>query len=538
MKKISMVLAAVALVLGLSQCKKQEQPTSNADGTVAITLDVRSHDGSRINVNPNNGMVAFEYGDVVYVASGQKFVGTLTHNGATFAGNLTNPTQGEPLYFFFLGNKTPEETLTPGSSTACSVNISDQTNGYPVISFATSNETFTGAGLYTAYFLNNAALVKFDVKTFSSAPTCILGLNNKVTVDFSNNAFDYSQVDDGLVKLSGGRGERWAILLPQSDLPEGNEGSVYTDDRHYVGTRPAIPAINPNDYLNEGIALTVSLEGALDGLFTINDNGDRVYFSQGNLQYQSLGSSLDDNGNLEGGTWRFASHQYDYIGTDNTNISQTNNGWIDLFCWGTSGYNHGADYYLPWSTSQINDNYYAYGERGYNLYDGSGDDKGKADWGYNAISNGGNRKNSGWRTLTQPEWNCVFNTRSTMSGIRYAKARVNDVNGVILLPDNWTATTYALGNTNSSAADFTGNTITAAEWTNVLEANGAVFLPAAGYRLVNWVDKVGISGYYCSASSGESNRAYSVFFNSSNLVISSYNRGSGQSVRLVGLAAN
>ena len=522
MKKISMVLAAVALVLGMAQCKKQEQQTTT-EGTVAITLDVRSHDGSRINVNPNNGMVAFEYGDVVYVASGQKFVGTLTHNGATFAGNLTNPTEGAPLYFFFLGNKAPLEDLTAGSSTSCSVVISDQTSKLPVISFATSNETFTGAGLYTAYFLNKAALVKFDVKTLSSAPTCILGLNNKVTVDFSTKAFAYSQIDDGLVKLSGGSGERWAILLPQSALAEGNEGSVYTEDRYYVGTRPAIPAITPNDYLNEGIALTVSLEGALDGLFTINANGDRVYFSQGNLQYQASTN-----------TWRFAESQWNYIGDGNSNISATYEGWIDLFCWGTSGYDHGANYYQPWSTSQNNNDYYAYGSGEYNLYDQNG----QADWGYNAISNGGNRVNSGWRTLTQPEWNYVFNTRGTASGIRYAKARVNDVNGVILLPDNWTATTYALGNTNSSGADFTGNTITAADWTNVLEANGAVFLPAAGYRLGTWVDRVDRSGYYCSASSSNAYRAYSVYFRSDYLEINYYNRGSGQSVRLVGLAAN
>ena len=528
MKKISMVLAAVALVLGMAQCKKQEQPTSNADGTVAITLDVRSHDGSRINVNPNNGMVAFEYGDVVYVASGQKFVGTLTNNGATFAGNLTNPTEGEPLYFFFLGNKTPEETLTPGSSTACSVNISDQTNGYPVISFATSNETFTGAGLYTAYFLNKAALVKFDVKTLSSAPTCILGLNNKVTVDFSTNAFAYSQsqVDDGLVKLSGGSGERWAILLPQSALAKGNEGSVYTEDRYYVGTRPAIPAITPNDYLNEGIALTVSLEGALDGLFTINPNGDRVYFSKGNLQYH-----------MNTGTWSFMEHQYDMVEYLDQNVGENyaNQNIVSLFGWGTSGYNHGANNYQPWSTSQVSNNYYAYGSWEYNLYD----DSGKADWGYNAISNGGNRENSGWRTLTQPEWNYVFNTRGTASGIRYAKANVNGVNGVILLPDNWTTSTYTLSNTNNSAASYDSNNITDEAWANTLEANGAVFLPAAGYRGGTSVGSVGSSGYYCSASFGTSTGAYTVFFNSGSLDTNSPRpRGSGQSVRLVGLAAN
>ena len=533
MKKISMILAAVALVLGLSQCKKQEQQTTNADGTVAITLDVKggastgsATDGSRINVNPNNGVVAFEYGDVVYVASGQKFVGTLTNNGNTFAGNITNPTDGEPLYFFFLGNKTPEETLTPGSSTSCSVNISDQTGGYPVISFATSNETFTGAGLYTAYFFNKAALVKFDVTTLSSNPTCILGLNNKVTVDFSTYGFAYSQVDNGLVKLQGWSGERWAILLPQAALTEGNEGSVYTEDGIYAGTRPAIPAITANDYLNEGIALTTTAEtnpgttpvGAVNGKFTINSNGDRVYFSQGNLQYKASTN-----------TWRFATNQYDCIGSDNSNISSSYSGWIDLFGWGTSGYNHGAVCYQPWSTSQTSSDYYAYGSATYNLYDQTG----KADWGYNAISNGGNMVGQ-WKSLTIDEWYYLFYSRPTLSGIRFAKANVNGVNGVILLPNAWEASTYDLNNTNGG--NYDSNTITAADWTNVLEANGAVFLPAAARRGGTSVHNVDSNGYYWSASYYDSYYAHFLSFGSGDLKTEYYYRYYGRSVRLARLA--
>jgi hypothetical protein len=533
MKKISMILAAVALVLGLSQCKKQEQQTTNADGTVAITLDVKggastgsATDGSRINVNPNNGVVAFEYGDVVYVASGQRFVGTLTNNGNTFAGNITNPTDGEHLYFFFLGNKTPEETLTPGSSTSCSVNISDQTGGYPVISFATSYETFTGAGLYTAYFLNKAALVKFDVTTLSSNPTCILGLNNKVTVDFSTNGFAYSQVDNGLVKLQGWSGERWAILLPQAALTEGNKGSVYTEDGIYDGTRPAIPAIIANDYLNEGIALTTTAEthpgttpvGAVNGKFTINSNGDRVYFSQGNLQYRASTN-----------TWQFATNQYDYIGSANSNISQTYSDWIDLFGWGTSGYNHGAKCYQPWSTSMDYKDYYAYGEYTYNLYDQTG----QADWGYNAISNGGNMVGQ-WKSLTIDEWYYLFYSRPTLSGIRFAKAKVNGVKGVILLPNAWKASTYDLNNTNGG--DYDSNTIADDDW-DVLEANGAVFLPAAGNRGGTSVNNVGSSGNYWSASCDGINSPHYLTFGSGSLTTGSYGRDYGRSVRLARLAA-
>lgn len=248
MKKTIMILAAMALVLGLPQCKKQ---TSGVlEGNVEITLDVSANKGSRIDVDPATGDVAFEYGDVVYVASGGKFVGTLTCRGTVFKGQITDPTLGEPLCFFFLGNKTPEETLTAGTSTSCSVNISDQTSDkMPVISFATSNEDFTGKGNYTAFFLNKAALVKFDVIMTVPVPACIFGMNNKVTVDFSTNEFAYSQVDDGCIQLPAGSGERWAIFLPQASgthtITAGLGGGF--------STTVEVPTIAENAYLFSGI---------------------------------------------------------------------------------------------------------------------------------------------------------------------------------------------------------------------------------------------------------------------------------------------
>ena len=253
MKKTIMILAALALVLGLPQCKKQT--TGVMEGTVDITLDVSANKGSRIQVDPNSGDVAFEQNDVVYVGSGGKFVGTLTCRGTSFKGQITNPTLGEPLYFFFLGNKTPDETLTAGTSTTCSVNIGDQSSGkLPVISFATSDQNFTGEGNYTAFFLNKAALVKFDVTTSSVAATCIKGMNNKVTINFAANSFDYSQDGEGIITLPAGGGEQWAILLPQGAVAK---AFAQTTDGQYEGVC-AIPAIAVNDYLWEGINLTVT----------------------------------------------------------------------------------------------------------------------------------------------------------------------------------------------------------------------------------------------------------------------------------------
>ena len=257
--------------------------------------------------------------------------------------------------------------------------------------------------------------------------------------------------------------------------------------------------------------------GAINGKFTVNEEGNQVYFSQGNLQYI-----------IYYGThyWKFAENQWDYLG-NNGQIS--NNQYVnrDLFGWGTSGYAHGAVCWRPWSTSTNWSDYYAYGNWEYNLYDQNG----QADWGYNPISNGGNQPNR-WRTPTNTEWFYVFNTRTTNSGIRYAKANVNSVNGVILLPDDWSTSYYSLNNTNSSDASFSSNTITASQW-NTLEQHGAVYLPAAGCRYGTSLPFIGDIGHYWSTSSLYPD-AYELYFDDSSL-LPQYNRGRylGCSVRLV-----
>ena len=47
--------------------------------------------------------------------------------------------------------------------------------------------------------------------------------------------------------------------------------------------------------------------GYVNGLFTVNEQGTQVYFSQGNLQYTE-------------GQWRFAEHQYDILGDNGQSV--------------------------------------------------------------------------------------------------------------------------------------------------------------------------------------------------------------------------
>ena len=282
--------------------------------------------------------------------------------------------------------------------------------------------------------------------------------------------------------------------------------------------------------------------GALNGLFSVSGN-TQVCFSKGNLQYKAATN-----------TWRFAENQWDYVGgtdgntgiehgnvydngvkSSNNFISSTYNGWIDLFGWGTSGYNHGAVNYQPWATvtdwdSFINStSYYAYGNINNDLNSYSG----KADWGYNAISNGGNQENQ-WRTLTKDEWVYLINTRSTPSGIRFVHATVNGVIGLILLPDDWDSSIYTLNDINNGEANASAesNVLNVAQW-NVLEENGAVFMPKNGFL---WLDSYSKEefNYWSSTHSNDNGGAYNFTYNEYIFQTdASWYRPVGMGVRLV-----
>ena len=264
-------------------------------------------------------------------------------------------------------------------------------------------------------------------------------------------------------------------------------GSEVSTDMNYTFTVTGSRNLVANFTYNGGGG------GSSDGRFSVSET-QKVHFAPGNLQYKN-------------GIWRFAEHQYD--------IAQTSNGewntsdWIDLFGWGTwTGSSPN-----PYITSEDNVNY---------TFDPA-DFQGTVA-GYESRT---------WRTPTKDEWTYVFDTRSTPSGIRFAKAQVNEVNGVILLPDDWNASTYALNSYNTDDAGFSSNVITALEWTT-LENAGAVFLPAAGESEWTSVYGVGSYGLYWSASCNNSDGAWSVYFFDGSLY--SYfadGRYCGHSVRLV-----
>ena len=300
-------------------------------------------------------------------------------------------------------------------------------------------------------------------------------------------------------------GENWNFVS-KAKGDEGKDGdSMFKDvtfDEEYIyftladGTQFKIAK-------NTGVVVSEN-NGVLKGVFSVSEN-KKVYFSQGNLQYCA-----------DTDIWRFAENQYDIIGSENERISNSYNGWIDLFGLGTSGYNDKYPY--TWSTTDSE--YWSKTIAGTNY-----------DWGvYNKITNGGNQSGM-WRTLTSEEWGYLF---SRNTGQMYSQGCVNGVNGLILLPDEWeTPSSVNL----TIGADWTTNIITIEEW-NIMQTNGAVFLPAAGSRYEKSVNGCGSIGKYW-ASTGRpnyENEISQLIFGGSEYMTfntGTGGRSSGLSVRLV-----
>ncbi|MBR4199013.1 MAG: hypothetical protein IKQ94_09595 [Bacteroidales bacterium] len=275
----------------------------------------------------------------------------------------------------------------------------------------------------------------------------------------------------------------------------------------------------------------------------------RVVFAPGNLQWSATGggTTATTHATADGlggaGTWRFAEHQWDYVGNatagnvygvggdltvkcNNANIAQDYQGWIDLFGWGTSGYDNTANdqfafRFQPWECVNTPDVDLTYNRFGYGPSKNMTDPNlvgtsANYDWGvYNAIYNPKTNTTDPagtWRTPTYRELLFVINNRATCSGVRYAKAQVDGVNGLILVPDNWDVSIYPLNSTNAPDGTFNANVISYSDWNTILEAAGCVFLPAAGDRYVHQMRDVGAVGYYSSSTQASSSGAYILGF--------------------------
>ena len=230
---------------------------------------------------------------------------------------------------------------------------------------------------------------------------------------------------------------------------------------------------------------------ALNGKFTINAGGDQIAFAKGNLQATTtdLGAHW---------TWGFAANQWNYLGiavannkiTGNGTVSE--NGTVDLFGWSTA-----ATYY------GINNSYKA--------VDYIGD---FVDWGPNM--------GAGWRTLTKDEWNYLIENNTK------GRATVNDKNGYIFLPNDWSGPAFTPDPDN-----FTTNVYSGDDWT-AMENAGAVFLPSGPARNGTYALIANDAKYSSSTSlNNDTSYVFTIYYNQSQSACTGTNRAYGCMVRLV-----
>ncbi len=172
-----------------------------------------------------------------------------------------------------------------------------------------------------------------------------------------------------------------------------------------------------------------------------------VAFSEGNLQYQPSTN-----------TWRFALKQFIAYGPKNLNASETYEGWLDLYAWGTGD--------RPTVMDGNPDNYPDF-----------------VDWGINKIWNGGDLA---WKTLTREEWEYLVENRPNAEARRgYARITYIDdesnekmETGLVLLPDAVSVSSSVFKTGDTSLNKFTSEEA----WNSFVYQTGAVFLPTTGCR--------------------------------------------------------
>ena len=455
-------------------------------------------------------------------------VSNITTNSATCGGNVTND-----------GNATvTARGLCWSTSHNPTISDSHTTNGSGTGSFTSSMTGLDPGTTYyvRAYATNSAGTAYGEERTFKTTTLPTVTTSTVSIITTSSATCGGNVTSDGNATVTA-RGICWSTshnpTISNSHTTNGSGTGSFTSSMTGLSANTTyyVRAYATNSVgtaYGEERTFTTSVggfdqNGASIAVFTVA-SGRTVRFSRGNLQYRA-----------STGTWRFAEHQYDYVGSSNSSVSSSYSGWIDLFGWGTSGWNSGANAYQPWATSTSLTDYRPGGSYTNNLTGTYAN----ADWGvYNAISNGGNQAGM-WRTLTRVEWSYLLNSRtaSTINGVanaRYAKAVVNGAKGLVLFPDSFTmpsGMSYPSG-INSSSASFSSNTYTESQWSQ-MEGAGCIFLPAAGGRDGTEVFNVGTSGYYWSSTYLDASNAWFMYFSDDYLNVGGSLRYLGRSVRLV-----
>lgn len=329
---------------------------------------------------------------------------------------------------------------------------------------------------------------------------------NRLREDLNDVVAHFSIVGTGYMDSSyGWRKEKHTLeWVYQYGEETKRAGAWYLSGQGTIGCAPvfsggnvkAVKAKQPSDIVGiageyPGQEWDIPRPDALPGVFTVGKGPDgiagtaddvKVRFSKGNLFARRPSTVMPGSDPASPWTWGFYNLQYRYnsLNTGSSRTATASDSEIDLFTWG----------YGSWSTDPVcKTNAYVTGIAQDSAFSQA------QDWG-SLIGDG-----QTWRTLTKPEWDYLISTRPDS----FAKAVVNGVNGILLLPDSYRhpSGVDAIAGVNVKNVLYSANSYYGDDWT-ALENSGVVFLPAAGYRDASAVGSVNADCCYWSATASAS----------------------------------
>ena len=469
MKKVIMLLSACAmLAIGATSCQKENE-INNED--YQFTATVENCHGAKTTLNGT--YIHWDANDTVmiYGLVDGRYLATPDRNNPTSA-KLRR--MGDPvtdmgdevvaIYPASLANSATSVTLPAVQVTENGNLISN----FPMYASSTDNNLafknlFGALRLHLEQEGATVSRIEFTTNTY---------INGNFDIDNSGENPEVTYADGGSFTTT-------LICTTPQDISNGHDffiampAGTYTDitiriqngGYEVVKYSPisATITIERSRYFTLGFSsldMPVPPDDGVWGLFSVSAT-QQVWIASGNLQFnKTMGTYTTADQQTLSGTWRFAEHQYDrcgyygHVGNVQGGNNSSNTAWIDLYGWATSGYNGyeplpRSDYnhYVDFPTDEIGGTNY--------------------DWGVNM--------GSGWRTLTQAEWQFLVGSvgHTAARNGKCGGATVCDVQGLLLLPDLWNGPAISTGRA------YTSNVYDAEEWAE-MESYGAAFLPITG----------------------------------------------------------
>ena len=382
MRKISFIMAALALVLGVTQCKKEDKPVASGETQRIVLTASNGNDGSKVAVNAVSGQLNLTWeGDDEITVSGA-VEGTLSLTGgagegtATFEGSVTRK-EGDKVTFSLGANPTSFEGQ---------IGNEQWIHDHPY--FKSNEVDYNPDGVYgqneKVPMQLQYAVLKLDLSAFGTEA------GTKVTI--SNASGTVATVTD--VKTTV---KEYYVAMPLS-----NEAKEYTFSGNGIEVVLGPWTLAANTFYTNasGDAIVIPTTPK----FTVDANGTTVEFAPGNLYW-------------DGSAFHFEADQWRFEGSWNTS-HVSHFFWSNTTDWQASGKEPYASSY-SYSTRTKSDVFFT-----------------------NSSSFQVDGETAGtWRTLSKAEWGYLLGTanpsRANATSLRAWKSLDGGTHkGLVILPDD------------------------------------------------------------------------------------------------------